>query len=144
MNQQDKEFKDLIYRIVRKTKADLEQRFIRAKVGITPFQYAILVHLEPAQLTLYQLAHKLSIRPPSLAPALTDLERSGFLHRKKDSVDKRKVQIIITEKARRALKKLSPISANDFLHRAFRKLHDSQKHKLLELLTELDNNLINS
>jgi DNA-binding MarR family transcriptional regulator len=73
---------------------------------------ALLAHLDPAKpTTAGSLARHLGVKPSTLSAALDDLERHGYLERKKSARDRRVVEVHLTEKGRDAVSSQSALDA---------------------------------
>lgn len=131
----------LLFHLVKKTKMDMEKQFLDCGIGITPFQYAILVLLNSDPSTLNDLARGLVIQPPSLVPPVDHLETLGFLERNADTQDRRKIQLSLTTKGKAILKEKLFDGGDDKLNTAFGKFGKSEQKQLLSLLNELNDNL---
>jgi DNA-binding MarR family transcriptional regulator len=126
--------------IIKLAKSDVDKRFAREKVGITPLQYGVLLMTKSKPITIHEIASHFSFKSPSLVPAVDVLEQNGLLSRKADSVDRRKVQLVITKKGLDLIKRLPLDDKNDALNQAFKKLSAAKQKQLLSLLQELIEN----
>jgi DNA-binding MarR family transcriptional regulator len=130
--------KKFLFNLVKKAKMDMDKRFLACKIGITPFQYAILTVLNTGPSTLNDLAKTLIMQPPSLVPPVDQLEDLGLLKRQDDSQDRRKIQLSITAKGKSLLKQELFDDKDDKLNMAFRSLDPNKQKQLLNLLNELN------
>src|SRR4051812_3992275 len=105
MEQQTDIFKKLMFSLIKKAKAHFERELKKAGVEITPLQYAILVHTGDST-TLQELSEKLDNKPPTLIPAIDQLEKDGYIKKEPDTEDRRKVNIEVTKKGKDTLKKM--------------------------------------
>ncbi len=140
MQFEDNPLKKLLYNLIKLSKADLDRRFTRAKIGITPLQYGVLAMTKSNPLTINDIARRFNFKAPSLVPAVDVLETGGLLKRGADRLDRRKIQLIITNKGRQLLKTIPFDDKNDALNKAFKKLGPVKQTRLLSLLRELNNN----
>lgn len=129
-------FKKLLFGLVKQVKLDMEKQFAKAELEITPFQYGILYMLKNKSYNLNELSEKLGVKPPSLVPPVEMLSKLGYLMRKQDKQDHRKIHLMITPKAKKIFKKIHHPA--DKLSKAFHKLTSSNQGKLIELLGELN------
>jgi DNA-binding MarR family transcriptional regulator len=132
----------LLFHLAKKCKLDMERRFLSAKVGITPFQYAALVVLNKQPATLNELARALLIQPPSLVPAVEQLAQAGLIEKSADISDRRKIQLTVTAEGKELLKKKLFEESGDKLNRAFNTLDKTKQNQLINLLEELNDKLI--
>lgn len=133
----------LIFDIFKKTKMDMEKRFADSGLGITPYQHAILYVLNSGPCTINDLARTLIIQPPSLVPPVDHLEKDGLLKRRTDPLDRRKIQLDITEKGKEIIKMKLFEDKNDKLNIAFNSFSKTDQVELLTLLKQLDYKLNN-
>ncbi len=133
--------KNYLHTLIRQAKSDLEKRFARAKIGITPFQYGVLLQLKSAPITLNELGRQMNLRPPSLIHPVDDLQNAKFLTRHQDTKDRRKIYLRISKKGLQLLKEIPLDDRKDSLNLAFNKLQEQKRKELLRLLKELTQNL---
>jgi DNA-binding MarR family transcriptional regulator len=73
---------------------------------------AVLAHLDPARpTTAGALARHLGVKPSTMSASLDDLERHGYVLRKKAARDRRVVEVHLTEKGRGAVSSESALDA---------------------------------
>ncbi len=133
--------KHLVFAISKSIKMDLEHRFAKAEVKITPFQFAVLKHIKTGQFTANGLAGHLSIKPPSLVPVLDALSKGGYIAKSHDKLDRRKIHLSLTGKGQYLLNHISCSDQSDLLYHALRKLGQKKASSLIALLSELSANL---
>lgn len=126
-----------LHTLLKLSKKDIEKRFSQANIEVTPLQYWALAMTKAQPITLNDIARELNLKPPSLIPVIDLLEKDGYLERMNHPVDRRKIQLIITEKGLNLVKKLPLNDKNSALNNAFGKMTASRQKKLLELLQEL-------
>ena len=69
--------------------------------GVAPGQFAPLVMLfEQDGLTQAELCRRINVEQPTMANTLQRMERDGLIRRKNDTVDKRRVLVHLTPRAR--------------------------------------------
>ncbi len=85
-------------------------RFLESEHGLTAKQYALLlaVHRSP-ELTTTSLTELLGKAQPAITQMLNRLDKNGFINRVASKVDKRKRDLVLTDKAVTLLKKVQPI-----------------------------------
>jgi DNA-binding MarR family transcriptional regulator len=133
--------KTLLHTLIKLSKKDMDQRFSRAGIPITPLQFWVLKATEQESITLNEIAKRFNFSPPSLIPVVDALEKQHYLQRKDDPIDRRKVQLLITKKGQELIYKVPQDDKNDSLNIAFNKLSQTKRKHLLELLQELSNNI---
>ncbi|MBF0246272.1 MAG: MarR family transcriptional regulator [Planctomycetes bacterium] len=100
-------------RIIREV--DLHSRYLSAQHKITIPQLVCLQVLEQkAPLTVRMLAHHACLSASTVIGILDRLESKGYVSRKRDEQDRRKVFVNLKEEARRLLDCAPPPSAGDF------------------------------
>lgn len=132
--------KKQLHAIMHLAKADMEKKFAKANIGITPLQFAVLALTKDKPITMNEIAHHLNFKAPSLVPAVDALEKNNLLQRKHDLADRRKIFLIITKKGLGLLKRWPLDQENDALNMAFKKLSPIKQKQLLALLEELTEN----
>ena len=100
-------------------------------------QCGILRHLEHASLTINELARRMTIKPPSLVAVVDALEREGYLQRKPDPTDRRRMPLHITPTGEALLKKVPLCAETDALSVALDRLGERKAEQLAKLLEEL-------
>jgi DNA-binding MarR family transcriptional regulator len=99
---------------------------------------AILAHLDPKRSTRAgDLARHLGIGPSTLSEALDDLERHGYVKRRRHARDRRIVEIFIREKGKKAVAKESALDGSR-VQRMLARLGDAERKAAvagLELLS---------
>ncbi|MHC4839828.1 MAG: MarR family winged helix-turn-helix transcriptional regulator [Planctomycetota bacterium] len=85
-------------------------RLLESQHGLTAKQYALLlaVHRSP-QLTTTSLTDLLGKAQPAITQMLNRLDKNGFISRVASNVDKRKRDLVLTDKALDVLKTVQPI-----------------------------------
>jgi DNA-binding MarR family transcriptional regulator len=70
-------------------------------LGLTSAEGNILLHLltQPGSQCQEDIVQQLDISKPAVSRALSSLETKGFVHRKKDSADKRVSRVLLTAQA---------------------------------------------
>jgi MarR family transcriptional regulator, organic hydroperoxide resistance regulator len=132
--------KKQLHTLLKLTKADMEKRFSKAKVGITPLQFGVLHLLQNEPLTMNEVARQFNFSPPTLVPVIETLGNEKLLERIPDQKDKRKIKLQISKKGTTLLKRIPIDDQKDALTVAFKKLTTLKQKQLLKLLTELTEN----
>lgn len=86
-----------------------EMSAMMAPFGVTPAQYNVLRILRgshPATLTCSEIGERLLDRTPDVTRLLNRLERAGLINRERSDIDRRIVEVGITEAGLELLKKM--------------------------------------
>ena len=118
----------------------MDKRFNKAKITIPQLQYWVLAIAQQKPITVNEIAREFGIKPPSLTPVVEALSKAGYLERKNDATDRRKIQLHISKKGRQMIKKLPVDGKKDAMNAAFGKLTPAKQKQLLDLLQELISN----
>lgn len=137
---QSKSLKLLLFGLVKHAKADIERQFVKAGISITPFQFTVLSLIKHKSCTLADVAKKLGVKAPSALPYVDGLQEQGFIVKRGNAKDRRKIQLKITAKGKRLMEQIIKDRPTDILNRAFNKLAKQKQERLLSLLQELTNN----
>jgi DNA-binding MarR family transcriptional regulator len=127
--------------LAKQAKTDLERRVARSGAGITGLEFGVLFCLKAESGTINDLARRMHLRPPSLVPPVDALQRLGLLIRKRDTRDRRKIQLHLLKKGAELVAAIPWDDKNDTVNRAFRRLGPIKQKQLLNLLQELSKNL---
>jgi DNA-binding MarR family transcriptional regulator len=74
----------------------------QAPVGVTPSQLSVLSTLsEKGPMTLGALAEAERVRPPTMTRIVMALEEDNLVERDHDTIDRRRVNVLLTETGRR-------------------------------------------
>jgi len=83
----------------------LEKQFFQLTYpDLTITEFHTLEAISESELTMFQLSSRLKITMGTATTAVNKLLKKEFIHRKKDSIDKRKVLVSLTPKGLNALK----------------------------------------
>lgn len=128
-----------LFSLTKQIKADFEQELATAHAGVTGLQYGTLALLQKLSgaATLNELAQELLLKPPSLVPTIDSLEHDGYIHREQDSNDRRKIQLMLTDKGKKLLTDIPMPNGAKSLNLALEKIGPEKTQKILELLAEL-------
>jgi DNA-binding MarR family transcriptional regulator len=116
----DRPFRELVRDLV-DFSARLQQirEGIARGMGLTPPQYNVLMTLAylGGDVTVGDLAERLRVSVPFVVSETRRLVALGLLEKRPDAVDRRRVMLVLTAKARAALKDIAPlqVSVNDVL-----------------------------
>lgn len=116
---------------------DLHSKILTRRHGLTGPQLIVLkaIH-EWKDLNVSQLANKISLSPATVTTILDRLEKLQFVQRVRNASDKRKVNIILTERAEKVMEEAPNLLQEDFINR-FEKLKDWEKLQLMSSLKRI-------
>lgn len=135
------EVQKLLWTLMKRIRNDMEEELVQHKAGITVLQYSILKKLAAGHKTLQELAGDLMMRPPSILPSIDVLEKQKLLERTPDARDRRKIQLNVTGRGIKLLKRIPLREGSESLRRGLRELGDAKTIRLTRLLAELANTL---
>lgn len=111
--------------------------------GLSGLQFGLLrmINLEP--LTSSELSRKFQVDPSTLVPTVNGLEKRGLIYRTRDSSDRRRQPLYLTEQGAELIKSIPfPIENND-LTDSLRKMGPEKTTQLVTLLRELISGVTN-
>ena len=116
---------------------DLHSKRLTRQYGLTGPQLMVLkiIH-ETKELNVTQIAKRISLSPATVTSILGRLEKLGLVQRVRNAFDKRKVNIILTEKAEDTMKTAPNLLQEEFIER-FEKLKDWEKLQLISSLKRI-------
>jgi DNA-binding MarR family transcriptional regulator len=132
----------LLFMTTKQAHAGIERWFLKEKIGITPLQFGVLRSIGHEGKTLNELARSMMLKPPSILPSIDLLERKGYITRRNDPHDRRKIRLATTAKGKKIVLRVMGSKKLDPLSIAFKKMSASKKKQLLSLLTELHGKMI--
>ncbi len=116
---------------------DKHSKSLTKRYGLTGPQLLILKELyRSSNLTIGQVAENVSLSQATVTTILDRLEKLGFVQRIRNSVDKRKVNILLKEKATSILDSDPNLLQEEFIDR-FEKLKDWEKSMLIASLQRI-------
>ncbi|MFC3678534.1 MarR family winged helix-turn-helix transcriptional regulator [Bacterioplanoides pacificum] len=119
-------------RIIRAT--DLHSKKLSKTSGLTAPQLLILQTLrEQSDLTVGEVAKKVSLSQATVTTIVDRLERGGYVYRERGTADKRKVYVYLTDKAFATLVD-APKPLQDNFVQQFQDLHDWEQTMILASL----------
>ena len=131
----------LLFTTVKQAHAGVERWFVKRKVGITPLQFGVLRSIDRNGATLNELARRMLLKPPSILPTIDLLEKRGYIARRNDPSDRRKINLILTAKGKGTIERVVSTRKLDPLSLAFKKMSAPRRKRLISLLTELSNGI---
>ncbi len=128
----------LLFMTAKQAHAGALRWFLAQKIGVTPLQFGVLRSIAKQDRPLNELARCMMFKPPSILPSIDFLEGHGYVTRRNDPKDRRKIYLATTSKGRRTVERVTSSRKPDPLGTAFRKMADAKRKKLIALLTELN------
>ena len=99
-----------VYRVQTEGVALLARRFRATGIDVTPEQFGVLARLAVEQgMNQTRLAERMLKDRPNMSRILRQLQRRGYIERRRDRSDKRVFRIFLTEKGRKVEQELIPI-----------------------------------
>ena len=109
-----------------------------AGIDITRLQLAVLrVLSSEGAHTLSDISRKLGLDPSTLVPTIDALERKGFVKRRRDPQDRRRVPVMLTENGTALIDSVPFTIAGDPLVEGLRRLGPQAAEELNQLLCRL-------
>lgn len=127
-------FSHLINKIIRR---DQEERLAALLPGITGLQFGVMRTLQMNECTLADLSNRMMVTSPTLIPVIDQLERKGLLRRVRDRKDRRKNNLLLTEKGKSFLEKAQGFEEADLLVESIQSLGIEKSQQLNQLLQEV-------
>lgn len=116
---------------------DLDSHRIEHRHGVTTPQLVVLGALRSqGSPSLGELAREVQLSPSTVVGIIDRLEDRGLVQRSRDAVDRRRIQLTITD-AGRALLNAGPRSLQAALVTRFERLPDDDQQRMLAALTQL-------
>ncbi len=113
---------------------EMNARALARKAGLTPSQHIILQLIDTLENpTPGAVAKEASITQATVTSLVDKLERQGFVVRRRDNVDKRRVMVDITEAGGRAIRKAPDILQDRFQGR-FAELAEWEQSMIIAML----------
>ncbi len=116
---------------------------ISKKSIISPLQLQILYYIEHNNIKLpSELSEELEISKATVSESLSNMQKKGLIKKERNHKDKRKYQIILTEKAYQLLEELK--NRDKILLKALNQIDEDAKLNFYKVLKQLIKELINS
>jgi DNA-binding MarR family transcriptional regulator len=115
----------------------LEQRLNACDPGMSVLQMGVLRTLQHREHTISELSKRFVLDPSTLVPVIDTLERKGFVERKKDPNDRRRVPLALTEEGEKLLTRIPQADESDLVVKALFDLGEARAAQLLSLLRDL-------
>lgn len=113
---------------------DLHSKSLTKRYGLTGPQLLVLKELyKKSDLTIGQVAQNISLSQATVTTILDRLEKMGFVQRVRNSSDKRKVNILLSDKATNILVSDPNLLQEEFVKR-FQKLKDWERSMIISSL----------
>jgi DNA-binding MarR family transcriptional regulator len=116
---------------------DLQSKQLTKKYGLTGPQLIVLkeIYKSPGK-KLSEISRQVSLSQATVTSILDRLEQQGFVERQRDITDKRKVNVLLNEKAQNILKTNPSLFQEEFSNR-FEQLAEWEKSMILSSLQRL-------
>jgi DNA-binding MarR family transcriptional regulator len=129
---QHREVLSAIRRIIRAT--DIHSKKMIKESGLTSAQILILQTLiDEGQLTAAQLAERISLSQATVTTILDRLESRGLVIRERDTQDRRKVRVLITDEGQKVWQKAPTLLQTNFIEH-FDNLKDWEQTMIVSAL----------
>jgi DNA-binding MarR family transcriptional regulator len=116
---------------------DLQSKKLTKQYGLTGPQLIILKEIKKApNRPISEISRKVSLSQATVTAILNRLEQQGFAIRQRSELDKRKVNLLLTDKALKILKDNPPLLQEEFSNK-FDKLEEWEKYMLLSSLQRM-------
>lgn len=116
---------------------DLQSKKLTKRYGLTGPQLIVLKEIDRgSDRPISAIARAVSLSQATVTSILDRLEQQGFAKRQRSSLDKRKVNILLTEKAEKILATNPSLFQEEFTDE-FDKLEEWEKHMILSSLQRL-------
>jgi len=120
------------------TRGYVEQHLQRVGADISGLQMGVLKALQHSgDHTLSDLSKKMVLDPSTLVPTIDGLERKGYVLRRRDPQDRRRIQISLTLSGAECVRKVELIDDDDPIYQAFARMGHEQAGQLLALLRQI-------
>lgn len=117
---------------------DLQSKKIKKRFGLTGPQLMVLKSISHnSNMQISAIAKDVSLSQATVTSILDRLETQGFAKRQRSKIDKRKVTIELSDKAKNVLNNDVDLLQEDF-NKNFNKLEDWEKMMILASLNRLD------
>lgn len=139
MDHKDQELSDSVVSTLRQIirAIDLQSKKLTKKYGLTGPQLIVLKEIDKSpSRPISEIAKNVSLSQATVTSILDRLGHQGFTIRQRSVQDKRKVSIVLTDKAKEILK-LNPSLLQEEFTEQFSKLEDWEKNMLLASLQRL-------
>jgi DNA-binding MarR family transcriptional regulator len=111
----------------------------RAEFGLSGARYSVLRVLfetQDGQLSMSEIARRLTVTPTNVTQLINGLERDGLVERRRDAADRRVIRIGLTAAGSERFEAVAPLTLRRF-HDAFAGLDTQEKRLLIHLLAKL-------
>ena len=116
---------------------DLHSRFLVREVGLTGPQLIILQTIgRSGEITAGEIAKAISLSQATVTGVLDRLEKRGFVLRQRDALDRRRINVSISEAGKALLEKSPPMMQQDFIQN-FTHLQEWEQTMILASLQRL-------
>ena len=121
---------------------DLHSKYLTKYMGLTGPQLLLMRYIEASPSIIQsELAELSSLSRATVSDILERLEEKGLIHRVRTKSDKRRVEVVISDKGATLLKRNPLLLQSEFL-REFGKLEEFEQHQLLSSLQRVASMLL--
>jgi len=120
--------------ITKTSRQALEQRMTEKGIALSMLQMGILHLVSHHAFTSSELSRKMMLDPSTLVPAMDALIRKGYITRKRDSDDRRRYLLFLTDAAHELLRDVHMVNDDDPLLFALEILGEDNSEQLRRLL----------
>lgn len=128
----------LISCIYRYTQTYLSKELMEYGIGSGQFSFLLFLYREEG-VTQDQIARALHVDKATATRALNKLEKEGYIRRKRDSVDKRRYNIYVTDAGRKMYPVLKDISSR-WTKILLKDFSENEKDQLFEMISRVMEN----
>ncbi len=120
------------------SRANIHQ-IVAEQYGITTSHFHTLRWIKAGRTSVSELAECLHVSPPNISRAVDDLVRKGYVERKRQADDRRRLELSLTQKAENLFRNIHA-ELDQLLGKGFEKISDDEMDKLvvaLEILKKI-------
>lgn len=122
-----------------KKQIGFELRKILSNYDLTESQFAVLEALfSKGELTIGEVQDKVLSTSGNIPVVVKNLEKSGYVLKRQDEIDKRKFILSLTESGEKIIGELAPI-VNNMIIKLIGRLDEKEQASLLSLLKKISN-----
>ena len=115
---------------------DLHSKYLNKTVGLTGPQLVILQELSKGEMTVSQLARRISLSQGTVTDILHRLEKKNAIYKNRSNSDKRQVLISLSEKYRQTLESAPPILQENFID-SFTELEEWEQLMIMSTMNRI-------
>ncbi len=115
---------------------DLHSKYLNKTVGLTGPQLVILQELSNGEMTVSQLARRISLSQGTVTDILHRLEKKDAIYKRRSNSDKRQVFISLSEKCKKTLESAPPILQENFID-SFTELEEWEQLMIMSTMNRI-------